>query len=327
LQLAIAHVPDEHVVVAFGSVQLTPHAPQLLGLLSEASQPFAVCPSQLPNPVLHDEIAQEPEAQVVAAFGRVQVVPHAAQCELVFSCCSQPLVACPSQLPQPVLHVPSAHTLFTQLADAFGKLQILVQLPQACALLVRLVSQPLPTLPSQLPQPVLQAIEQVPEAHDAAPLAVLHAWAQPPQCSVLVLVLTSQPLVACPSQLPQPVLHDESVQVPVVHEEVALLWSQPLAHAPQSDSVLRLVSQPLAALPSQLPQEEAQLGTHAPPVQVVVPLGLVQVWPHAPQFELWLSEVSQPLLTLLSQLPQPTEQLIAHCPVVHEGVPLAPLHA
>jgi hypothetical protein len=327
LQPASWQVPDEHVVVALGSEQLTPQAPQFEVLLSEASQPLALCPSQLPKPVLHVEMAQAPELQLLLAFGNEQTVPHAPQWLVVLSCVSQPLVLCPSQLPQPLLQVPRVHTLLTQEAEAWAKEHTLVQLPQVCTLLVRLASQPLDTLPSQLPQPELHVIEQVPVEQEAVPLVEEHAWPQPPQFAVLVLVLTSQPLAACPSQLPQPVLHEVNVQVPVLQEEVALTWAQPLAQLPQSVRVLRLVSQPLAGLPSQLPQDAAQLGTHAPAVHEVVPLGLVQIWPQAPQLVLWLREVSQPLAALLSQLPQPVEHEMAHCPVEHEGVPLTPLQA
>jgi hypothetical protein len=46
------HPPSRHSeVIAFGScVQSTPHTPQLSAALSDASQPFALSPSQLPRP-------------------------------------------------------------------------------------------------------------------------------------------------------------------------------------------------------------------------------------------------------------------------------------
>ena len=74
---------------------------------------------------------------------------------------------------------------------------------------------------------------------------------------------------------------------------------------PQSVSVLRLVSQPLFALPSQLPNPAAHVGTHTPPVQAVVPFALVHATPHEPQFDVVASEVSQPFAMLLSQLAKP----------------------
>jgi hypothetical protein len=53
---------------------------------------------------LHDEIMHEPLEQLALAFAREHDVPHAAQCESVLSCCSQPFAAAPSQSPQPELH-------------------------------------------------------------------------------------------------------------------------------------------------------------------------------------------------------------------------------
>jgi hypothetical protein len=75
-----------------------------------------------------------------------------------------------------------------------------------------------------------------------------------PQLALLVLRFVSQPLLrASPSQLPQPELH-EMEQEPSAHDAVPLAllhgWLQP----PQCRTVVCVfVSQPLAALLSQLP--------------------------------------------------------------------------
>lgn len=76
-------------------------------------------------------------------------------------------------------------------------------------------------------------MEQAPPEHDGVPLVALHAFPHVPQCERLVAVLTSQPLVLMPSQLPQPVLHPTSVQVPSPQDSVALARSQTAPHVPQ----------------------------------------------------------------------------------------------
>jgi hypothetical protein len=69
-------------------------------------------------------------------------------------------------------------------------------------LVFRLVSQPLALLPSQLPQPALQApIWQVPELQSAEALAKEQGVPQAPQL-VSVFRGVSQPLALLPSQLP-----------------------------------------------------------------------------------------------------------------------------
>ncbi len=65
------------------------------------------------------------------------------------------------------------------------------------------------------------------------------------------------------------------------------------------------VSQPLAALPSQLPCPAAQVIVHAPAEQMgVAPGPGGQTLPHIPQFEtLFETMVSQPLVATPSQSP------------------------
>ena len=61
-------------------------------------------------------------------------------------------------------------------------------------------------LPSQLPQPLLQAIWQVPEGQDGVPFEALHVLVQVPQL-VTEFRLVSQPFVSVVSQLAKPELH------------------------------------------------------------------------------------------------------------------------
>ena len=94
---------------------------------------------------------------------------------------------------------------------------------------------------------------QVPLVQPAVPWLVLQAFPHEPQFATLVLLLTSQPVSASPSQLPYPALH-VMPQAPPTHVAVPLVELQTFAQLPHLDgSLLRLISQPLEALPSQLP--------------------------------------------------------------------------
>jgi hypothetical protein len=98
----------------------------------------------------------------------------------------------------------------------------------------------------------------------AAQVAVLfaggtHALPHAPQWATLVAVLTSQPLPARPSQLPKPALQLATPQRPALHAGVALAGAQAIPQPPQwATALVVLVSQPLAALASQLPKPALQ---------------------------------------------------------------------
>jgi hypothetical protein len=99
-----------------------------------------------------------------------------------------------------------------------------------------------------------------------------------------------------------------------------------LRHAPQFVfDVFVFVSQPLATLPSQLPQPALQLASwQPPPTQPAVPFGYDgQALPHVPQLDadVWRF-VSQPFdCALPSQLPKPELQAMAHVPLLQKPVP------
>lgn len=83
---------------------------------------------------------------------------------------------------------------------------------------------------------------------------------QRPQLLTLLLTSASQPLLASPSQSWKLPVHDVTVQVPATHDPTALAG----AHLAPQDlqllvSVLRLTSQPLAALPSQSANPASQV--------------------------------------------------------------------
>jgi hypothetical protein len=82
-----------------------------------------------------------------------------------------------------------------------------VQVPQLVTVVLRFVSQPFATLPSQLPNPVEQPMAHVPPEHDGVPFAAEQGAPHAPQFAVLEFRLVSQPFAALPSQLPNPALH------------------------------------------------------------------------------------------------------------------------
>ncbi len=131
-----------------------------------------------------------------------------------------------------------------------------------------------------------------------------HIAPQAPQCITLVRVSTSQPLVASLSQLLKPALHD-TPQVPAAQVALPLARrGQALSQRPQwSRLVPRAVSQPLAALLSQLPKPAAQAPRpHMPALHTGVPLEAIHAVPQAPQWAaLVRRSTSQPLLGSLSQ--------------------------
>jgi hypothetical protein len=63
---------------------------------------------------------------------------------------------------------------------------------------------------------------QAPLTHDAVAFGSEQAAPHAPQLATVVSRLVSQPLLATLSQLPQPVLHEATVQALAVHAAVAL---------------------------------------------------------------------------------------------------------
>ena len=107
------------------------------------------------------------------------------------------------------------HADAAQKAVLFAPLaQTVVQVPQAPGS-VAVLRQ----LPEQFVSPVPQEVTHDPAEH-TVPAA--QTVPQPPQFARSLCVLISQPLVALPSQLAQPVLQVPSAQAPTVHVALAL---------------------------------------------------------------------------------------------------------
>jgi hypothetical protein len=303
-------------------VHATPHPPQLAALVSVlVSQPLFGLPSQFAYPAVHTGV-HTPLAHAVVPFAFVHACPHAPQFAVVESTASQPFATLLSQLPKPMLQamlqLPATHD-----AVPLVLLQTAPQVPQFDTFVDVLVSQPLLGLPSQLPQPALQAESaQVPVEQLSVAFARSHTVLHAPQLAS-VFRGVSHPFELCPSQSPNPVAHDAHPHVPLLHVGSPLGHVHTLLHVPQCVALVsRLVSQPFTASPSQLPQPEVHVGAQTPEVQTTVPCPLVHVVPHAPQFAMLVcSAVSQPFTGLLSQLPNPLAHTGEQIPATQEVVP------
>jgi hypothetical protein len=153
------------------------------------------------------------------------------------------------------------------------------QLPQLLFELVTFNSQPLVATPSQFAKLVEQVRPQVLAAHVAvefAPLAQMAPHA--PQLVSEVAVSTHVPLQrVCPAG------HGVATHAPAEHICPA---AQAVPHAPQlAAEVARLVSQPFAAMLSQLPNPAEHVNPHTLAAHVATaPAGTAHATPHEPQF-------------------------------------------
>lgn len=153
----------------------------------------------------------------------------------------------------PTPQTPPVHT-----AEPFaGAGHTLLHAPQLASELEVLVSHPLPTLPSQLPNPGLHPpTAQTPNAHAAAPFAgEAHRLPHAPQFAEELSVSISHPFARFPSQLPKPRLQAPTPQTPALQEAEALGdEGHTLPQRPQfAPSAFVLSSHPLPACWSQLP--------------------------------------------------------------------------
>jgi hypothetical protein len=128
-----------------------------------------------------------------------------------------------------------------------------------------------------------------------------------------------------PSQSAKPAVQ-VMAQRPAAQAGTAL--SAPMHTVPQAPQwetlVPVLVSQPLAALPSQSPKPAAHIATaHWPIVQAAVALARSHRVEHEPQRLLSVLRLaSQPLLGSLSQSAKPAAQVYVHAPALHPAVAL-----
>jgi hypothetical protein len=132
-------------------------------------------------------------------------------------------------------------------------------------------------------------------------------------------------------QLRKAPVHAATLHTPLLHVELAFAAVHTFPQVPQLfTSVLLLISQPFAAMPSQFAKPALQVATaHVPAVHEGVPFAVLQVSPQVPQLPTDVSVlVSQPFVGLLSQLPKPALQdATPHAPPTQAAVPLVVVHA
>ena len=135
----------------------------------------------------------------------VQTWPHEPQLLMVSTGVSQPFVTLPSQSPKPPLHT-GVHAPPTQLVDPFAFVHGLPQNRQFAVDVFRLVSQPLPVLPSQSPVPAEQDdVPQTPLVQIGLPLSTVHTLVHVPQWVGSASTFASHPFATSPSQSAYPV--------------------------------------------------------------------------------------------------------------------------
>jgi hypothetical protein len=194
------HDPDEQESVACARLQVAPHAPQLVSVVSAVSQPSLGSPLQSPKPLLHEETPQVPATQFGVPPDTGQTFPQVPQLlMLVAVLVSHPLFGLPSQLPKPELQA-GVHTPDTQEFVPLVAEQATPHAPQSVAVVIG-VSQPFLGSPSQFANPAAHTGEHTPAMQLVDPCAFVHAVPQIPQEVIVVRTFVSQPLFGFPSQL------------------------------------------------------------------------------------------------------------------------------
>ena len=149
-----------------------------------------------------------PVAQVAPeALAGEQGAPQAPQLVTEYSEASQPSAETPLQSPYPGLQEATAQVPVAQLVVALGRVQ---DTPHTAQFVVvrRLVSQPSPVTPLQLPNPTVQEeIVHVPEPQVVVAFGRLQLAPHDPQL-VSEVSEVSQPSARLPLQSPQPELHE-----------------------------------------------------------------------------------------------------------------------
>ena len=221
---------------------------------------------------------------------------------------SQPLAVPPVQSAKPGVQLVITHAPLEQVAavtrDSVVQFVVVPHVVPQVVGAFRFVSQPSARPPEQFANPVSQLPSaHVPVMQDSVAFGMSQGVPHVPQ-SVSVRVEVSQPVAGFPSQLPKPVVHAPSVQVPPGQVSAAFARLQATMQLPQLVSESSRASQPLAGLPSQLPKPLEQVpSAHASVAQLSAAFARSQDIPQAPQFASESSVFSQPLFGLPSQLP------------------------
>jgi hypothetical protein len=216
---------------------------------------------------------------------------------------SQPFTGRESQSPNPTAQV-MPHAPVSQKGVPLVASQTAAHAAQFAGSVCVFTSQPFARDASQSAKPASQVMPQVADVHVAVPFVALHALMQAPQCAGSVVRFTSQPSTFETLQSAKPSVQAIS-HTPALQLGAPFVALQATTQAPQwVGSLLRLISQPFEALPSQSPYPELQEMPHTPAPHDAVPFVESQAVPHVPQCAVsaWRF-TSHPLDALPSQSP------------------------
>jgi hypothetical protein len=252
MSVGSAHAPAVQTVP-----QTRPQPPQLARLVSRfASQP-SVPPLQSENPT-SQITPQRLDAHAGTEFARAgHTVEHAPQL-------AGSVVVFVQNAPAPAPHVVrgAAHVgRHMPLEQTVPAPQGTPQPPQFALSMAVLASQPFVALPSQFAKPALHVPRpQRPVRQAAAALAKEQRTPHPPQLLMSAArVLSSQPLLARPSQSPKPVAHAPTTQAELAQAcTVTLVSEHALMHAPQLFTSVVVRTQSPAQFVVPAPQVAAQ---------------------------------------------------------------------
>lgn len=232
---------------------------------------------------------------------------------------SQPFVGLASQLPKPALHanphVPLVHVRLALVGVGHATLHP----PQFITSFAVDLSHPSAALLLQSPKPALQVMPHMLEPHRGIALAPpRQARPHIPQFAASDVTSTHEPPQATRPPV-QAATHPPALQ--------NCAPGQVLPHSPQlAGEVCRLVSHPLAGLPSQFPNPVLQVkSAHMLAEHDAMPFANEHVRPHMPQFVTLVRVfTSHPFIAFMSQSAKPGSHVSWHMPDMHAVVEFAP---
>jgi hypothetical protein len=321
------NAPGEPVqlVVPCEFVQPAPQALQCVMLPSVVSQPFALCPSQLPKPASQAPMVHVPFGHDSAAFVNEHGVPQVLQLVTVSVAVSQPSSGFPLQSLKFAAQVGAQSNEPGAPEQAVAPCAFMQVLPQAeqFAVVPSVVSQPAAAVQSAKPASQAPIVHPVASGHVALACGNVHAWPQFTQFATVVTSV-SQPSSGLPLQLFQPASQvGKQSGEPDMLEHVLPPWAfvQALPQAPQFDAVPSCVSQPAAAVQSAKPASQAPIVQPVASGQVAPACRNEHATPQFTQLVVLVTSVSQPLSPMPSQLFQPASHVGRHPEVaLHVGV-------
>jgi hypothetical protein len=286
----IEHMPPEHDGMPLFVLQPAPQAPQCRALVFRfVSHPFAAIPSQSPKPVLQLAMVQLPFEQPAVAFASMQTVPHMLQLfTFVLTFVSQPSDATRLQSAKGGAHASTLQLPIWHFVDAFGSEQTVSHVPQFCASVCVLISQPSLATLLQFEKPASQlATPHTPPWQTSFEFARTHTLLQTEQWAAVVITSISQPFCGSKSQSANVPVQAPSAHMPAAHAGSAFgNGAQGMPQALQFDgSSSGFDSQPLTAVISQSFHPWSQLvSVQIPSMHSPEALAGSHGTPHAPQW-------------------------------------------